>query len=523
MTRPKSDRESDRVARLEKLLAEHERRRTRALGMGGPEKLERLKAEGRLNARERIDRLVDQGSFLESGLFAVSNRPGMSDRTPADGKIAGFGSVNGRPIALVANDFTVMGASSAAINGKKVRHVKEVATSRGLPMVFLGESSGARMPDVMGAAGLPSGDNPTQYRRTRETPWTSALLGDCYGSSAWYAAMSDFVVMRKGVVLAVSSSRLTSLAVSEDIDPQELGGWKLHCESTGLVDLAVDTDEEAIDLVKRFLSFLPGNNTEPPPRVPAPPGSDERREEIPSILPVERTQGYDMRRLLSAIADRDSVFELKARFGRSVVTALARLDGRTIGIVANNPMFKGGALDADACDKVTSFIVLCDSFNIALVFFVDQPGFLIGLDGERKRAPGKIMNWMNALSLCTVPKVSVIVRKSYGQAILNMGGAGNADEVVCWPTAEVSFMDPGFAVQIVHGVTRQDDPERYDQLVSEMAKDTSAYSMAAVYAAHAVIQPQDTRDYLKRILAVHELRLSGGVGDHLLRTWPTSY
>src|SRR5690606_32064963 len=190
---------------FEKHQTEFEQRTAQALAMGGPRKLAERKAEGNLNARERVERLADPGTFLESGRFATAIRPEVRDRAPADGKITGYGKIDGREVAIVSNDFTVMGASSSTVNSAKVGRIKKVATSRGLPMVFLGESTGARMPDVMGAAGVGAGDRPTQYRRTRETPWVSAVLGHCYGSSSWYAALADFVVMRKGAITAVSS------------------------------------------------------------------------------------------------------------------------------------------------------------------------------------------------------------------------------------------------------------------------------------------------------------------------------
>ncbi|MBU4611790.1 methylmalonyl-CoA carboxyltransferase [Achromobacter sp. GG226] len=502
---------------------EYAQRQAQAKGMGGERKLAERKAEGILNARERIDLLVDQGTFLETGLFATSPRPEMRERSPADGKVSGIGRIDGRDVAVVSNDFTVMGASSSPTNTAKVGYVKKVATSRGLPMVFLGESTGARMPDVMGAAGVGAGDRPTQYRRTRETPWVAAVLGHCYGSSSWYAALGDFVVMRKGAITAVSSVRLTSMAISEEVDPEELGGWKLHTEVTGMVDLAVDTDEEALDAVKRFLSYLPSHHLEAPPVHPVTPGSGEDIDKILEILPESRTKVYDVRKILKLIYDKDSVFELKPRFGKSIVTALARLDGKSVGIVASNPMAKGGAIDPDACEKVVSFLVLCDSFNIPIIFMVDQPGFLIGIEGERKGAIGRVMNWMNALSLVTVPKISVVMRKSYGQAVLNMGGGGNADHVVCWFGAEINFMDPRSAVRIVHGITEEDDPAGYAEKLAEMTRGTSAYDAAAVHAAHAVIDPVETRDHLIRVLEIHQLRLSDGVGEHLMRTWPTSY
>ncbi|PZR49300.1 MAG: methylmalonyl-CoA carboxyltransferase, partial [Stutzerimonas stutzeri] len=233
---------------FEELLAEYEARRQKALAMGGPEKLARRKAEGLLNARERIDYLVDKDSFIESGLFSTSAVYEKDrEKTPADGKIAGYARIHGREIAVISNDFTVMGASSSATNGKKIAQMKRVATQRGLPIVFLGESSGARMPDTMGSRGMGSmlGNDPTQYQRMRETPWAGAVLGYCYGSSTWYTGFSDFSVMRKGAIMAVSSPRLAELAIKEKVDPEEIGGWRLHAETTGLIDMVVDTDEEA--------------------------------------------------------------------------------------------------------------------------------------------------------------------------------------------------------------------------------------------------------------------------------------
>jgi acetyl-CoA carboxylase carboxyltransferase component len=509
---------------FEDTIAEYERRRQKALGMGGPDKLARRKEEGNLNARERLGLLLDPGSFTESGLFAASIRPEMRERTPADGKIAGFGHIAGRGVAVVSNDFTVLGASSSVVNMKKIRHVKEVANARGLPLILLGESSGARMPDRMGAAGRAIlGQDPSEYQRFRQTPWASALLGRCYGSSTWYACMSDFVVMRKGATMAVASPRVTELAINQPVDEQELGGWKLHAETTGLVDLAVDTDAEALAAVRRFLSYLPSHQNEPPPVAAVPAGSEEGGARLPDLVPEGRSRVYDMRKVVAAIVDRDSMFELKGRFGRSAVTALARLGGNSIGVIANNPLYKGGAIDVDACQKITSFLVLCDSFNLPLVILVDQPGFLIGLEGEMRGAPGRIINWMNALSLVTMPKISVILRKSYGQAYLNMGGGRNSDEVACWPSADLGFMDPAVGVNVLYGVREEDDPERYRQLLGELTRDTSAWALAELYEAQAVIDPRDTRAYLKATLDVHRLRLSGGVGRHLMSNWPTKY
>ena len=505
------------------LLKDLEQRRAKAQGMGGPDKLARRRAAGVLNARERLAYLFDKDTFIESGLFGTSVIPEARDKSPGDGKITGYGKIHGREAACVANDFTVMGASSAATNMKKIGQMKRAAVSRGMPLVFLGESSGARLPDNMGARGMGSllALDPHQYLRQRESPWVSAALGLCYGSSTWYCCLADFNVMRKGAIVAVSSSLLASLAMNDPVDAEELGGWRVHADVTGIADMVVDTDEEALDAIKTFLAYLPGHQMEAPPVKPARAGSGDACADILKLLPESRTQVYDMRKILRCVADTGSYFELKARFGKAAVTALARLGGKTVGLVANNPLYKGGALDADACDKIVSFLVLCDSYNIPLVMFVDTPGFAIGVEAERKRAPGKIMNFMNALALVTVPKLTVLVRKSYGQAYINMGGGRNSDEFIAWPTAEVSFMDPNYAVTVVRGL-KPGDPGFSDKL-AQMQKDNSVYDIASIYAVQDVIRPDQTRDYLLRMLDVHQLRKTNGVGRHLLSSWPTSF
>lgn len=505
---------------IKKIAEENEH----ALGMGGPKKLAKRKEEGNLNARERLDYFMDEGSFVELGRHARAMRPEIKHKSPADGKISGVGSVDGRPVAIVSNDFTVVGASSSVINGKKIRHIREIADRRGLPIVFLGESTGARMPDRMGAPGRAIlGQDPLEFRRTRRTPWVSALLGSCYGSSTWYSCMSDFVVMRKGATMAVASSKVTALAINQTIDPEDLGGWRLHTQTTGLVDVAVDTDEEALNVIKKFLSYLPSDSESLSLIAPVPEGSGEEAEKILELFPESRSRTYDVKKILEVIIDKDSMFELKPRFGKSIVTTLSRIGGRSVGIIASNPKNKGGAIDVDACRKATSFMVMCDSFNIPLVFFVDQPGFLIGIEGERKGAPSLIMNWMNALSQVSVSKISITARKNYGQAYLNMCGGRTANVAACWPTADLGFMDPKVGVNVLFGVTEEDEPERFQKLVEEISQDSTAWSLAALYEAHDVIDPRDTREFILNSLNALEKNPQGTVGEHRLMNWPTSY
>jgi acetyl-CoA carboxylase carboxyltransferase component len=509
---------------FEALLAEYEARRAKALAGGGAEKYAKRTAAGIWNARERIAYLVDRGSFIESGLFGSSGvYPEDADETQTDGKLAGYARINGRDVAIVVNDFTVKGASTSATNSKKIAHMKRTATERGMPLVLIGESTGARLPDAMGSRGMGMllGNDNTQFRRLRETPMCAAALGPAFGSSTWLMCQSDFAVMQKGAIMAVSSPRLVSMALGEKVSAEDLGGWRLHADVTGLADQVVDREEEVFDAIKRFLSYLPSHHNEAPPDAPVPAGSGGDMDKVFDILPESRTQVYDMKRVVRCIADKDSMFELKPRFGKSAVTALARLGGKSVGVIANNPLHRGGALDADACRKIVDFLVLCDSFNVPLVLLVDTPGFQIGTEAEKAGAPGKIMNFMNAMTLVTVPRISVIVRKSYGRAYVCMGGGRHSDEIAAWPSAEVSFMSPDFATRIVHGVGVGEPG--FEEALADIRKGADVWGLASVYAAQAVIKPADTRDYLIRMLDIYRLRMTRGVGQHLMRSWPTSY
>ena len=515
---------TDDLTDIDAKIAELEERRRHAMAMGGKKKLAKRRNSGELNARERIDYLVDEDSFFETGLLGTSGvYPQDHDVTPTDGKITGYARLNDRDISLVVNDFTVKGSSTSATNSKKVGQVKRTGTERGMPIVFVGESTGARLPDAMGSRGMGAllGNDISQFQRMRDTPWAAAALGFSFGSSAWLACCSDFAVMRRGSTMAVSSPRLVSRAIGQAVDLEELGGWKLHAETTGQIDMVVDTDEEALDAIRTFLSYLPSHNMEAPPERAVTPGSGDDMADIHNVLPEKRTQVYNMKKILEAVFDKDSLFELKLRFGRPASTALARLDGKSVGVIANNPQHRGGALDTQACEKIVDFIVMCDSFNIPIVQLVDTPGFAIGTDAERMRAPGRIMNFMNAMTLVTVPRVAIILRKSYGRAYVCMGGGRHSDTLAAWPTGEVSFMDPRFATMIVHGLEEGD--EGFEEAFTDVQKDTEIWDMASIYSVHDVIKPSETREFLIRMLDVHRLRMTNGVSKHLMRTWPTSY
>jgi acetyl-CoA carboxylase carboxyltransferase component len=355
----------------------------------------------------------------------------------------------------------------------------------------------------------------------------TAVMGECYGMPTWMACLSDFVVQVKGSAMGVSGPRVLELAISENVSDEELGGWKVHAEITGNSDRVAENEEECFAVIREFLSYLPSHCDEPPPPRPVPEGSGKEMGRILEILPEKRNRVYDMNRILRALVDGGILFPLKPLFGRSVITALARIGGQVVGIVANQPFFNAGAMDTNGIDKVISFLVLCDSFNIPLLFFHDTPGFLVGKEAERNRVGARVMNYMNALGQITVPKIAVIVRKSYGMAFWNMAGSGcAADFLVAWPTAEMSFVAPEIAANVVFAGKIQNTPEtaaQKEQFIRQMLKDSAPYPAAGMHYLHDVIDPRKTRDYLIRALEISWDRRTGGVGQHRLANWPTKF
>ena len=518
---------------FEKELEELKRRKEKALRMGGPEKIKRQHDQKKLTARERIPRLLDPASFLEVGMLNCSDVPGMEDKTPADSKIAGFGKIDGRNVAIVANDFTVLAATSSRVAGRKEGEVKVLAAQRGIPVIYLGEAGGARMPDIMGSKGLASiggGGFDTFVQlmsRVRKVPMVTAIMGECYGMPTWMACLSDFVVQVKGSAMAVSGPRVLELAISEKVTDDELGGWKVHAEITGNSDRVAENEEECFAIIRQFLSYMPSHCDELPPLKSVPEGSGSRMDRILDFLPEKRNRAYDMNKILATIVDGETLFPIKPLFGRSVITSLARVAGKVVGIVANQPIFKAGAMDTDGIDKVISFLCLCDSFNIPVLFFHDTPGFLVGKEAERKRVGARVMNYMNALGQMTVPKISIIVRKTYGMAFWNMAGSGCAtDFLVAWPTAEMSFVAPEIAANVVFAGKLEKTPEliaQKEKLVQQMIEDSAPYPAAGMHYIHDVIYPQETRDYIIRALEISQNRRTGGVSEHRLANWPTKF
>jgi acetyl-CoA carboxylase carboxyltransferase component len=502
-------------------------KKRRALLGGGTEKTIKQHEKGKLTARERLTRLLDEDSFIELGLLACSDVPGMEDQTPADGWITGYGRLDGRQVCTVANDFTVLGASNARINTKKAAFMRSQSEEKGIPLIWLGEAGGGRLPDIEGARGICSlagqGGRSVfpQYTHNRRSPWITAAMGGCYGVPTWQACLSDFVVQVKGSLLLVSGPRPIRRLLQTSSSPEEMGGWKVHAEVTGISDQVAEDEENCFKLIKEFFDYMPSSCTELPPKTPDPHPTGKSMDPIFDFFPENRVQVYDMIEMVKALADQDSYLELKPFFGRAVVTCLCRIGGRTAGIIANQPLHQAGAMGTDGLDKITSFMCLCDSFNIPLVFLHDIPGFITDKNAEHSRVSAKVTNALHALSQVTVPKISIILRKSYGQAMYNMCGPGaGPDFVAAWPTAEVSFLDPDVATDIVYGKYSEEERKKFRE---KMVRDTGPYPLAQGYYVFDIIEPSETRNYIIKMLEIIYNSENKGMSRHLLANWPTKF
>ena len=476
--------------------------------MGGIDRIERLHSDGRLTVREHIDSLVDAGSFRELGTLAASLDPAQRATTPGDGKIAGHATLDGRPVAVAGDDITVRRGSSSVVGSRKVGRLFEQALEIGEPFVYLGQTGGARIPDALGAEGLAMVPPPLAIAaRRHRIPVATAIVGESFGGSSFIAGLSDFVVQTAGSCLAVTSPNVIAVATGEEISQEDLGGTAVHSRRTGQVDRTATTIDEANDAIRSFLSYLPSNAWSPPPRTVA---SAVTPSERPAhIVPTDRRKSYDVRNLIAEVVDGESFFELGPDFARSMVTGLARINGHSVGIIANQPKSAAGTISPDGCQKAIRLLVLCDSFDIPVVSFQDTPGFMVGTKVEHDRLLDSSMRFLQAWALCGAPKLTVVVRKAFGMAFFSMGGSQmGSDVLVAWPGAEIGFMDPAVAANVV------------GQHVNPA--DNSPYRLAEAMLIDNIIDPAQTgptlRDALDR-LSSRELR---PLDARPLATWPSS-
>lgn len=480
-------------------------RRARALAMGGPDRIARHHESGRLTARERIALLVDEGSWRELGLLAEPEYR-RAEYAPADAIVTGLARVDGRRVAILAIDATVLAGTTAPVNMRKQNRVAEWAGRRGMPLICLSDNDGGRLPDLMGwrFSGVPFDfssflQSPAGYPAV---PRLTGVLGPSYGDAALHASMGDFVVMKSDTAIALSGPPVILGAIGEDVAAEELGGPAIAAGTNGTAHLVVDDETEALRAMKRFLFYLPDSAALPAPvAVPAEPA--RAAEELLTLVPAAARRGYDMIKVLSAIVDADSLFPWGEKHGRSLICALARIDGQPVGVVASQPMQRAGVLDVPALTKEAAFIDLCETFNLPLVFFQDVPGLMIGTEAERGGILKCYEGVVTRLARATVPKIAVIVRKAYGGGHIALGGRPvRPDLLVAWPSAEMGFMAPDTGVRTVYRrrLNALEETEGLDarnglaaELEAEWATESEPWQAAANILLDDVIEPTETR------------------------------
>ncbi|HET6691575.1 MAG TPA: carboxyl transferase domain-containing protein [Miltoncostaeaceae bacterium] len=477
--------------------------------MGGPERVARHHESGRLTARERIDALVDPGTFYELGLLAEPELRREAP-APADAIVSGFARVDGRRVCILAVDATVLAGTTAQVNMRKQNRLAAFAGRKGLPLICLSDNDGGRIPDVMGwrFSGLPF-DFRTFVQAPPghpEIPRLAAVLGASYGDSALHAAMGDYVVMVPDAALALSGPPVVSAAIGEDLTHDELGGPAVAAGVSGSAHAVADDERAAFAALRRFLAFMPDSAAIPAPAAaPRPPATDPER--LLKLVKADPRRGYDMRKVLDAIVDAESMLPWGERHGTSVICALARIEGDPVGVVASQPMQRGAVMDVPALSKEAAFIDLCDTFNIPLAFFQDVPGLMIGSEAERAGILAAYEGVVARLARAQVPKVAVIVRKAYGGGHFALGGRPtHPDLVLAWPTAELGFMAASTGVRTVHRrrleeTLAADGREAHDALVGRLAEEWARESEPWEAAAHAyiddVIDPRSTREAVR--------------------------
>ncbi len=483
-----------------------------AANAGGPERHHSKTAEqGKLPVRERVALLVDAGSFAEEGLLANWDQEGLG----ADGVVTGLALVAGRKVALMANDPTVKAGSWGPKTVEKILRIQERALSLEVPMIYLVDSAGARITEQVRMFPGRRGAGRIFYNEVKmsgRVPQVCVLFGPSAAGGAYIPAFCDVVIMREGnASMYLGSPRMAEMVIGEKVTLEEMGGAKMHTGVSGCGHFLAQTDEDAIETAKRYLSYMPTNWREAAPTAPpAPPATDHSPS---AIIPADEKTSFDIKDLIAALTDADSFCEVHARWAKELVVGYARLDGRAVGIVANQPRQKGGVLFVDSADKAARFIVTCNAFNIPLLFLADVPGFMIGTDVERQGIIRHGAKMISAVSEATVPKISVIVRKAYGAGLYAMAGpAFEPDATIALPGASIAVMGPEAAVNAVFLNQIQaidDEVERAEFIAakrSEYAADIDILHLASEMVIDAVVEPDALREVLVGRFAMAEGR-----------------
>jgi len=488
-------------------------RKNRITQMGGTKQIEKQHGAGKLTIRERIDKLLDPGSFNEVDALAKHRciQFGMADKEiPADALVSGYGTINGRNVFLGGEDFTTSAGTYGEVHGQKLCKMIDLAYTARVPFIQIIDSGGARLQE-----GQDSSEWYAQVFRRHTLyngviPQISLLMGHCGGGAAYGPALTDFIIMVKGTAfMYMGGPAFVKTMLGYDANAEELGGTSVHGPITGLADIIAENDEHAIELAKELLSFLPTNNSENPPVVTSADSPTRRNTGIMDILPEASKIPFDMKKIIAEVVDDGYLFEIKAKFAQNMITGFARLNGHPIGVVANQSMVMGGVIDVDASDKLARFVRICDSFNIPLVQFQDSPAVMIGKDQEWKGIIRHGSKMLYAYTEATVPKITLVVRKSYAGAQLCMCNKPiGADLMYAWPTAEITLVGPATAASIIFAkeIATAENPEEVRN--SRIEEFTNLYINPYVAAERGyiddVIEPEETR--IKLVAALQALK-----------------
>ncbi|HET6194788.1 MAG TPA: carboxyl transferase domain-containing protein, partial [Acetobacteraceae bacterium] len=486
--------------------------------------IERLARRGKQSARVRLARLVDPDSFDEIGGLVAAEEDGIGPgpartRSPADGVVVGTARIEGRPVVVFSQDFSVHGGSIGRLGSAKIQRALQLAITRGLPLIMILDGGGHRIQDGQDARHFANA-NATFHNFARASGWipmVAVMLGAGFAGPTNYAGTADFVVMVRGLsTMGIAGPALVKAATGEDIDGMELGGADVQVDQQGLADLGVASEEEALQAVRRFLSYLPGNARAALPVVPHARPIAPIDDALLDLVPVSTRKAYDVRKVLALVADPGTLFELKPTFAGNMVTALARLGGRPVGFIANQALRLGGMINSNACEKGAHFIALCDAFGLPLVSFIDVPGFSIGSSAERsnlgRRSAKLIYEWGHA----SVPRVSLVLRKGYGLGYFAMAGGRSfaADACLAWPSAEICAMSIEGAIDVAFRKEYEaasDPMARRQQMIDETRARIGALRAAEGFGIDDIIDPRDTR---RRLVGIFDSVQPRRPNDH---------
>jgi propionyl-CoA carboxylase beta chain len=496
----------------DKIKKLHEMREKAKLG-GGPEKIEIQHKKGKLTAWERIDLLLDEGTFQEIDRF-VKHRIydfGLDKkRILGDGVVTGFGKIDGRPVFVFSQDFTTFGGTLSLAHAEKIKKVMDLAMRVGVPIIGLNDSGGARIQE--GVASL-AGYAEIFLRNVLASgviPQISAILGPCAGGAVYSPALTDFIFMVRGTsYMFITGPDVIKRVTHEEVSFEELGGADIHAEKSGIAHFVYDSEEEVLENIRKLLQFLPSNNMEDPPRIESSDDPERMDEELNESIPDDPNEPYDMLSIIRKVVDNGEFFEVHANYAPNIIVGFARMDGIPVGIVAQQPLYLAGALDIHASLKGARFVRFCDAFNIPIITFEDVPGFLPGVSQEHGGIIKHGAKLLYAYCEATVPKITVITRKSYGGAYCVLSSKQVRGDInLAWPTAEIAVMGPEGAVEIIYRkeIEKSPDPaELREKLVSEYrSKFANPYYAAAYGYIDDVIEPKETRPWIIKALKMLE-------------------